>query len=187
MTTMKIFQFFTWIIISIQPSPAVNVMTMFLMIFHWITNLNYSSHANTIETRDSRTRTDWTAPTPAKFCNFRATKLLKYSQRTSTNKNRKIWHQIWSTGAWIPDRDVHIDSELTVASTSTQSEEDVSHNGILEYEATVKDVKIGRDHFTEVLITPKHHLTRVRRSRVTLLCHALKFSHIRHIFKCWFP
>lgn len=87
------------------------------------------------------------------------------------------------TGAWIPDRDVHINSELTVASTSTQSEEDVSHNGILEYEATVKDVKIGRDHFTEVLITPKHHLTRVRRARVTLIYRAFKFAHIRHIFK----
>ena len=59
------------------------------------------------------------------------------------------------------DRDVHINSELTVASTSTQSEEDVSNNGILEYEATVKDVKIGRDHFTQVLITPKHHLTNI--------------------------
>ena len=59
------------------------------------------------------------------------------------------------------DRDVHINSELTVASTSTQSEEDVSNNGILEYEATVKDVKIGRDHFTEVLIKPKHHLTNI--------------------------
>ena len=59
------------------------------------------------------------------------------------------------------DRDVHINSELTVSSTSTQSEEDVSNNGILEYEATVKDVKIGRDHFTEVLIKPKHHLTNI--------------------------
>ena len=59
------------------------------------------------------------------------------------------------------DRDVHINSKLTVASTSSQSEEDVSNNGILEYEATVKDVKIGRDHFTEVLITPKHHLTNI--------------------------
>ena len=59
------------------------------------------------------------------------------------------------------DRDVYINSELTVASTSTQSEENVSHNGILEYEATVNDVKIGHDHFTEVLITPKHHLTNI--------------------------
>ena len=48
-----------------------------------------------------------------------------------------------------------------MTSTSTQSEEDVSNNGILEYEATVQDVKIGRDHFTEILITPKHHLTNI--------------------------
>ena len=59
------------------------------------------------------------------------------------------------------NRDVHINSELTVASTTTQSEEDVSQNGFLEYEATVKDVNIGRDHFTEVLITPKHHLSSI--------------------------
>ena len=48
-----------------------------------------------------------------------------------------------------------------MASTTTQSEEDVSQNGFLEYEATVKDVNIGRDHFTEVLITPKHHLSSI--------------------------
>ena len=59
------------------------------------------------------------------------------------------------------DRDIYINSELTVASTSTQSEENVSQNGILEYEATVNDVQIGHDHFTEVLITPKHHLTNI--------------------------
>ena len=59
------------------------------------------------------------------------------------------------------DRNVYINSELTVASTSTPSEEGVSKNGILEYEATVQDVKIGRDHFTEVLIKPKHHLTNI--------------------------
>ena len=59
------------------------------------------------------------------------------------------------------DRDVHINSKLTVASTSTPAEEDVSHSGILQYEATVKDVKIGRDSFTEVLITPKHHLSNI--------------------------
>ena len=48
-----------------------------------------------------------------------------------------------------------------MASTSTPSEEGASRNGILEYEATVQDVKIGRDHFTEVLIKPKHHLTNI--------------------------
>ena len=104
--------------------------------------------------------------------NFGTKKFLKYSHLNSTNKNRKIWHRLSPTGAWIPDRDVNINSDLTVASSSTQSE-DLSHNGILEYEATVKDVKIGRDRFTEVLITPKHHLTRVRRTRVTLGCHTV--------------
>jgi len=59
------------------------------------------------------------------------------------------------------DRDIHINSELNVTSTSTQSEKDVLHHGILKYEAAVKDVKIGRDHFTEILITPKHHLTNI--------------------------
>ena len=59
------------------------------------------------------------------------------------------------------DRDVHINSELTVASTTTQSEEDVSHNGFLEYEMTVEDVRIGSDYFTDVFITPKHHLSNI--------------------------
>ena len=59
------------------------------------------------------------------------------------------------------NRDVYLNSELTIASTSTQSEQEVSHTGILEYEATVKDVKIGRDSFTEVLIKPKHHLSNI--------------------------
>ena len=59
------------------------------------------------------------------------------------------------------DRDVHINSKLTVASTSTPAEEDVSQSGFLQYEASVKDVKIGRDSFTEVLITPKHHLSNI--------------------------
>ena len=59
------------------------------------------------------------------------------------------------------DREVYINSELTVASTSTPSEDHVSTVGFLVYDATVKDVKIGRDQFTEVLITPKHHLTNI--------------------------
>ena len=59
------------------------------------------------------------------------------------------------------DRDININSELTIASTSTQSNEDISNTGFLQYEATVKDVKIGRDQFTEVLIKPKHHLTNI--------------------------
>ena len=59
------------------------------------------------------------------------------------------------------DRDVHINSNLTVASASTPAEEDLSHSGFLQYEATVNDVKIGRDSFTEILITPKHHLSNI--------------------------
>ena len=59
------------------------------------------------------------------------------------------------------DRDVYLNSELTISSTSTQSEQAVSRTGFLEYEATVKDVKIGRDSFTEVLIKPKHNLSNI--------------------------
>ena len=56
-------------------------------------------------------------------------------------------------------REVEINSKLTVGS-STPAEEDVAHSGFLQYEATVKDVKIGKDSFTEVLITPKHNLSK---------------------------
>ena len=58
-------------------------------------------------------------------------------------------------------RDIDVDSELTISSTSTQSEDNVTNSGILQYQATVKDVKIGHDDFTEVLIEPKHHLTNI--------------------------
>ena len=59
------------------------------------------------------------------------------------------------------DRDVEINSKLTVSSTTTQAKEDVSQTGFLQYEATVTDVKIGRDSFTEVLIKPKHQLSNI--------------------------
>ena len=58
-------------------------------------------------------------------------------------------------------RDIDVDSELKISSTSTQSEDNVTNSGILQYQATVKDVKIGRDDFTEVLIDPNHHLTNI--------------------------
>ena len=58
-------------------------------------------------------------------------------------------------------RDIDVNSQLTLSSTSTQLEEDVASSGILDYTATVKDVKIGRDQFTEVLIEPKHHLSNI--------------------------
>ena len=59
------------------------------------------------------------------------------------------------------DRNVEINSNLTVSSTTTQAKEDVSQTGFLQYEATVKDVKIGRDSYTEVLIAPKHQLSNI--------------------------
>jgi len=58
-------------------------------------------------------------------------------------------------------RDINVNSDLTLSSTSTQSEDHVTNSGILEYRATVKDVKFGRDYFTEVLIEPRHHLTNI--------------------------
>ena len=57
-------------------------------------------------------------------------------------------------------REVEINSKLNVG-ISTPAEEDVAHSGFLQYEAVVKDVKIGRDSFTEVLITPKHNLSNI--------------------------
>ena len=50
--TIMFFQSFILIIISIQRNLGVDVMAQLMssMIFHWITSLNYSSHANTIET-----------------------------------------------------------------------------------------------------------------------------------------
>ena len=56
---------------------------------------------------------------------------------------------------------IEVNSELTISSTSAQSTDDVTNSGILQYQATVKDVKIGRDDFTEVLIEPKHHLSNI--------------------------
>ena len=58
-------------------------------------------------------------------------------------------------------RDVDVNSELTISSTSAQSADHVTNSGILQYQASVKDVKIGRDDFTEVLIEPIHHLTNI--------------------------
>ena len=58
-------------------------------------------------------------------------------------------------------RDIHVDSELTISNTSAQSEDNVTNSGILQYQATVKDVKIGRDDFTELSIEPKHHLSNI--------------------------
>ena len=53
-----------------------------------------------------------------------------------------------------------MNTQLTVASPVTTND-DVTINGILHYEATVIDPKIGHDEFTEVIITPKHHLSNI--------------------------
>ena len=59
------------------------------------------------------------------------------------------------------DRNIEVNSQLTVPNSSTQSDQAVTRSGILEYQATVKDVKIGHDKFAEVLIEPKHHLSNI--------------------------
>ena len=53
-----------------------------------------------------------------------------------------------------------MDSDLDV-SESSETTESFIQSGFLQYTASVKDVKIGRDPFTEVVITPNHHLTGV--------------------------
>ena len=58
------------------------------------------------------------------------------------------------------DRDINVNSDLAIGESS-ETEEDLTKSGFLQYTATVNDVKIGRDQFTEVVITPKHHLTSV--------------------------
>ena len=53
-----------------------------------------------------------------------------------------------------------MNSQLTVASP-VETNDDVTLTGILHYEASVIDSKIGQDEYTEVIITPKHHLNNV--------------------------
>ena len=53
-----------------------------------------------------------------------------------------------------------MNSQLTVASP-VETNDDVTVTGILHYEASVIDSKIGQDEYTEVIITPKHHLTNI--------------------------
>ena len=53
-----------------------------------------------------------------------------------------------------------MNSELSVASALT-TDNDVIQTGVLYYTATVIDPTIGRDQYTEVIITPSHHLTNI--------------------------
>ena len=53
-----------------------------------------------------------------------------------------------------------MDSDLDVDELS-ETTESLTQSGILEYTAAVSDVKIGRDQYTEVVITPNHNLAGV--------------------------
>ena len=53
-----------------------------------------------------------------------------------------------------------MNSDLTMGLQSP-TEEDITQTGFLQYAASVSDVKIGHDRFTEVYITPEHHLSNV--------------------------
>ena len=53
-----------------------------------------------------------------------------------------------------------MNTELSVAS-ALETEDDVIRTGVLHYTATVIDPTIGRDQYTEVIITPSHHLTNI--------------------------
>ena len=60
----------------------------------------------------------------------------------------------------LQSRDVNVNTQLTVASP-VETNDDVTLTGILHYEATVIDPKIGHDEYTEIIITPKHHLSNI--------------------------
>ena len=53
-----------------------------------------------------------------------------------------------------------MNTKLTVAN-QVETNDDVTLTGILHYEATVVDPKIGHDEYVEVNIIPKHHLNNV--------------------------
>ena len=53
-----------------------------------------------------------------------------------------------------------MNTQLTVASP-VETNDDVTITGILHYEAIVIDPTIGRDEYTEIIITPKHHLSNI--------------------------
>ena len=54
-------------------------------------------------------------------------------------------------------RNITVDSDLDVDELS-ETTESLTQSGILEYTAAVSDVKIGRDQYTEVVITPNDNL-----------------------------
>ena len=58
------------------------------------------------------------------------------------------------------ERNIRVDSDLVHTNADT-IESDIIKTGILEYSASVHDTSMGHDHFTTVIIKPKHHLTNV--------------------------
>ena len=58
------------------------------------------------------------------------------------------------------ERNINVDSAF-VHTNPDKIESDIIKTGILEYSASVHDTLMGHDHFTTVIITPKHHLTNV--------------------------
>ena len=58
------------------------------------------------------------------------------------------------------NRNITVNSDLNVDELS-ETTESLTQSGFLQYTAAVSDVKIGRDQYTEVVITPNHHLTGV--------------------------
>ena len=58
------------------------------------------------------------------------------------------------------ERTIRVDSDLLQENPDT-IDSDIIKTGILEYEAAVHDTSMGHDHFTTVVIKPKHHLSNV--------------------------
>ena len=58
------------------------------------------------------------------------------------------------------NRNITVDDDLNVNELS-ETTESLTQSGILEYTAAVNDVRIGRDQYTEVVITPNHNLVGV--------------------------
>ena len=59
------------------------------------------------------------------------------------------------------DRRIRVDYNLDLVKNPEKIESDIIKTGILEYSASVHDTPMGQDHFTTVIIKPKHHLTNV--------------------------
>ena len=57
-------------------------------------------------------------------------------------------------------RNINVDSDLMVDEI-LETEEALTKSGFLQYNAKVNDVQIGHDKYTEIVITPNHHLTNV--------------------------